>query len=223
MSNNMKYTFFILLIIPLLNSCIEKQEKKQEIKKSNPIETSSIKVSTKLAPKKGDTIIIKQINKIEDYQDAIKSISYVWITEKDTLDFKIHTREFLIDGTKKHVHINIEHHKKIRFATALKYFKKCLPSIEKEFALDYLGSLQFEGPFKYLDFKTTLPKEYEKMYGNEKINYLEVNNFLMKSSLNVELKKILHSLKKEDYNYRIEKFEVQDSNITGIGILIRFF
>ena len=90
----MKGTFFILLIITLLNSCIEKQE----IKKSNPIENSTIKVSTKLAPKKGDTI-----------------------------------------------------------------------------------------------------------------------------SLNVELKKILHSLKKDDYNYRIEKFEVQDSNITGISILVRIF
>lgn len=221
----MKHIFLILLIISIISSCKHnKNEKNQQlVKKQTKLESNKIKISPKSLIKNGDTIIVKQVNKIENYDSTtLKSFSYLWITKKDTLDFKIHAKEYLVDSTKTHIHIDITHiSETIFFSTALENLKKCITIIQKDFTLKSLGSLQFEGPYAYKDFRTTLPKEYESRYGKEKINYLELNNFLQESSIDIELKKILFSLKKDTYEYSIEKFEVRDSIITGIAILVR--
>ncbi|SEL99761.1 hypothetical protein SAMN04487910_3853 [Aquimarina amphilecti] len=220
----MKHTLLFLFIISFLNCCTSstKEEKQHLVKKQNKLESEKINTSPKTLIKSGDTIVIKQVHQIENYDRfTIKSSSYLWVTKKDTLDFKIHVREYITDSSKTHVHIDIRHSETVFFSTALKHLKNCIPIIQKDFALKNLGSIQFEGPNAYKDFSTYLPKEYESKYGNEKINYLQVNDFLMQSSMNPEFKKILFSLKKETYEYSIEKFQIRDSIISGITILVR--
>lgn len=218
----MKQTFLILLIISFINSCkYDKNEKNQQI-----VKTKSSKILPKTIIKSGDTIIVKKVNQIESYDSStIKSFSYFWITQKDTLDFKIRVREFVIDSTKSHISIDIEHStmhsEKIFFSTALKHLKKCIPIIKQNFSLENLGSIQFEYPNAYKDFITNLPKEYKNKYGKKRITYLELNDFLKQSSIDIELKKMLLSLNKDTYKYSIEKFQVRDAIISGIGILIR--
>lgn len=216
----MKHTFLILLISSLIISCkYDTNKKEQQVTK-----TKSSKTPSKTSIKNGDTIIVKKINKT-DYDYYIKSFSYLWVTPKDTLDFKINVKEWDIDSTRSHISINIRHltmhSKKIYFSTAVKHLKKCIPIIKENFALKNIGSIQFEGTYAYKDFTTYLPKEYENKYGKEKITDLELDNFLKQSRMDIELKKLLLSLKKDTYRYDIEKFEVRNANISGICILVR--
>lgn len=202
-------------MISLLNSC--KNKETHQLTNKNTIKTPQ-----KILIESGDTIVVKQQNKIEDYdKNTLKSLSYLWITHLDTLDFKIHVSEYLIDDNKKHIHINIDHSKTMYFSTALEKLKKSISIIQEDLDLENLGSIQFAGTYRYKDFETTLPKEYKKKYGLKKINQKELNNFLLESSIDIELKKVLILLNKDAYEYWIEKFQVKHSKITGIAILIK--
>ena len=220
----MKHIFSILLIISFFTSCKNNKDEKYQHLEKEPYENEvdQVKKSPSQIIKNGDTIIVKQVDEIEDYDSITsRSFSYIWRTNKDTLDLKIHAREYHTDGSTPIFHINIRHSEEMFFSTALKYLKKSIPIIQEDFKLKNLGSLQFESTFLYKDFETTLPKEYESKYGKKRISYLEIDDFLKESSIDDELKKTLFFLKERTYEYAIEKFMVRNSFVTGIAIFVR--
>ena len=211
-------------MISFFTSCKNNKDEKyqQVVKAPYENEVDKPKKLPSQIIKNGVTIIVKQVDKIEDYDNfTLRSFSYVWMTNKDTLDLKIQAREYLTDGSVPIFHIDIRHSEEMYFSTALEYLKKSIPIIQEDFKLKNLGSLQFESTFLYKDFKTTLPKEYESKYGKEQISYLEIDDFLKGSSIDDELKEALFFLKERTYKYAIEKFIVRNSFITGIAILVR--
>ena len=113
-----------------------------------------------------DTVIVRIENEI-DKSDTLaffsKSIKYCWVTDKDTLDFRIGVEEQAGDSS---VSIRTMHYKPILFTKALDKMNNCLPLIAEDFNLNNLNSLYFAPPIFYKDLTNELSKSYKNQFGN---------------------------------------------------------
>ncbi|MDA9875039.1 hypothetical protein N9D29_03420 [Flavobacteriaceae bacterium] len=165
--------------------------------------------------KLNDTVLVK----IEDRIDKplinfyTKSYSYYWVTEKDTLDFKIGMTELVRDSS---VHIRFTHEKPILFSTAMNKLNECLSLIEQDFNMDLLKSLYFKPPIFYKDLTTELSKKYQYQFSNKRIKYPKLNEFLLDSSwLEQKVSEFLKQHNKSTKRYIIEKFHLLEKQYYG--------
>ena len=156
-----------------------------------------------------DTTVIKQRNVLNEFRYSIysKSYSYYWLAGKDTLDFILNAKEYEKDST---LHIDIRHKEPILFATVLERIEACLLIIKEDFDVSKFSSIYFKEPLYYLDLAKKLSNEYEQEFGRKNISYEKLNQFLLKSYLNVQLNNFLNPLNKKVKRYEIEKFHLMD-------------
>ena len=189
----MRLHFSVILLV-FISSCTEN-------KKSNSDTAKSLQ-ETK------DTILVKQQNVLNDSYEIgfySKSFSYYQVSGTDTIDFFMNVAEYEKDST---CSINIHHKKSLLFMTAVDRIHQSLPTIRDDFDITKLRYLFFESPIYYLDLTKGLMNEYEKKFGNKRINYQDLNEFLLSSSLNTRLNNFLHPLNKKVKRYGIEKFQL---------------
>ena len=155
-----------------------------------------------------DTVIVRIENEI-DKSDTLaffsKSIKYCWVTDKDTLDFRIGVEEQAGDSS---VSIRTMHYKPILFTKALDKMNNCLPLIAEDFNLNNLNSLYFAPPIFYKDLTNELSKSYENQFGNKSIKFKEMNEFLMNSWLQERVEDFLQQFNKSIKRYGIEKYHL---------------
>ncbi|SEG61835.1 hypothetical protein SAMN05421847_2998 [Halpernia humi] len=159
-----------------------------------------------------DTIIVKHKNFIDkssfEFGFYSKSYSYFWIVGKDTLDFSISACEYERD---KSMSIKIFHKNPINLETVLKNTKNCLPLIKQDFNTEKLNYLYFTNSFIYYpDIVTKLSNEYEEKFGQKRIKYEKLNNFMLNSIFNRKLNIFLQLENKKVSSYSIEKFNLID-------------
>ena len=157
-----------------------------------------------------DTVVVKQRNVLnKSYQIGFysKSYSYYWLAGKDTLDFFLNITEYGKDST---LHINIRHKEPIFFTVALGKINECLPLIKEDFDVSKFSSIYFNEPIYYLDLAKKLSSEYEQEFGRKNISYEKLNQFLLKSSLTLQLDSFLNPLNKKVKRYGIEKFHLME-------------
>ena len=162
-----------------------------------------------------DTTLVKIENKIDkSYEIGFykKSYTYCWITEKDTLDFKIGVTEYVRDSL---IQIRVYHRNPILFSETLGKITDCLPLIKQNFNLNKLNSLYFESPIFYKDLASELSKSYKNQFGKKNIDYDELNKFLKHSWLDKKLGTFLKQLGKTTKNYGVEKFHLLNKEYYG--------
>ena len=154
-----------------------------------------------------DTVLVKIENTIDVSLTNFysKSYTYHWISEKDTLDFRVGLKEYVRDST---ISIRFYHNEPILFSDALDKLNDCLPLIEQDFEMNKLKSLYLKPPIFYKDLTTELSKNYEHQFGNKNIKYQKLNEFLMKSWLEKKVSGFLKQLDKTTGRYGIEKFHL---------------
>ena len=159
-----------------------------------------------------DTLIIKHENILSESAAPrwitelySKSYSYYWLVGKDTLDFGLRITESKRDGT---LDLQLFHREPILFADALGIIDACFPLIKEDFNLSKLTSLHFKEPVFYLDLAIELSNEYEQEFERKNIENRKLNEFLLKSSLNTQLKQFLNPLNKKVRRYVFEKFHL---------------
>ena len=155
-----------------------------------------------------DTIVVKHKNVLNNPHDIYsKSYFYYWLVGKDTLDFMLYATEYKDDST---FHLNVFHNNPILFAIVLERIKECLPLIKEDFDVSKFSSIYFKEPIYYLDLAKKLSSEYEQEFGQKNISYEKLNQFLLKSSLNLQLESFLSPLNKKVKRYGIEKFHLME-------------
>jgi len=162
-----------------------------------------------------DTTLVKFENKIDkSYEIGFykKSYTYCWITEKDTLDFKIGVTEYVRDNS---IQIRVYHRNPILFLETLGKIADCLPLIEQNFNLNKLNSLYLEPSIFYKDLTSELSKAYKNQFGEKNIDYDELNEFLKHSWLDKKLGTFLKRFEKTTKNYGIEKFHLLNKEYYG--------
>jgi len=194
----MRKRVIILSIFAIItSSCRQSSEKKQAAMTSDTLVTQ-------------DTILVKQRKVLnESSWDNIysKSYSYYWLVVKDTLDFIVKVTEYKSDST---LNINFHNSVPILFSVALKRLNECLPLIKEDFDVSKFRSIYFNEPIYYLDLAKKLSSEYEQEFGQKNISYEKLNQFLLKSSLNLQLESFLNPLNKKVKRYGIEKFHLME-------------
>ena len=181
---------------------------------NNSNKTNNISES-KVEKKIIDTTLVKIENKIDkSYEIGFyqKSYTYCWITEKDTLDFKIGVTEYVRDSL---IQISVYHRNPLLFSETLGKIADCLPLIEQNFNLNKLNSLYFEPPIFYKDLTSELSKAYKNQFGEKNIDYNKLNEFLKHSWLDKKLGIFLKQLGKNTKNYGIEKFHLLNKEYYG--------
>jgi hypothetical protein len=161
-----------------------------------------------------DTLLVKIENEIDkSYGIGFieKSFTYCWVTEKDTLDFKVELREYADSS----VLLRISHRNLILFLDALAKINDCLPLIQQDFNLGKLTSLYLEPPIFYKDMTSELSKSYKSQFGEKNINYLKLNAFLKDSWLDKRLEIFLKQFKKTTRRYSLEKFHLLNKENYG--------
>jgi len=184
--------FLSILILVSCNHSTKTKDTNQSKIEENPVDTVLARIENK-------------IDKSYDIGFYAKSFTYCWITEKDTLDFKIGLTEYVRDSS---VQIRIYHHEPILFSDALDKINDCLPLIEQDFKLNKLNSLYLEPPIFYKDMTTELSKSYKIQFGNKNIKYQRLNEFLMNSWLEERVGGFLKQFDKSTRRYGIEKFHL---------------
>jgi hypothetical protein len=185
----------LLIVLIVLTSC--HQDKKNSAANLNP-------------PKKSaDTLVVKHKDSLNKSLIGLfsKSYSYYWIFEKDTLDFRLNATEYGKDST---LHLRVFHKNLILFKTVLSNINECITLIVQDFDKTKFSSIFFESPIYYLDLAKELSTEYEHNFGRKNISYTELNQFLLKSTLNMKLDNFLNPLDKKVKRYSIEKFHLLD-------------
>jgi len=158
-----------------------------------------------------DTIIVKHKDVMNDNTFVIniysKSYSYYWLVGKDTLDFRLNASEYKEDSAFNIAALNKS---PMLFTDALKKIEACLPLIKEDFDVSKINSIYFNSPIYYLDLTKELSSEYEQKFGQKYMGYEKLNQFLLKSSLNLQLDNFLNPLNKKVKGYGIEKFQLID-------------
>ncbi|WP_266205630.1 hypothetical protein [Pontibacter kalidii] len=188
-------TLTLLIITVTLLSCNKSNQTKAIL--DSDVEETSI-----------DTVLVKIENKLEKSYEVgfySKSFTYCWISDKDTLDFKIGMTEHVTDSS---VQLRVFHSNPILFSKALDKINESLPLIKKDFNLDKLGYLYFEPPIFYKDMTTELSKSYENQFGKKNIKYKQLNEFLLDSWLERKVSVFLNQFNKSTKRYGIEKFHL---------------
>lgn len=174
------------------------------------LETNNIKVAEKFQ----DTFLIKKQNALTaSYEVGFysRSFSYFRVAGKDTIDLVITATEHQKDSS---LHLNFFHKKSIAFNKILYFLNESIPQIKSDFNIDKLTSLDFRSPAYYLDLTKELSRSYEQNFGRKNISYKKLNDFLLSSSLNKALDKVLKAFNKEVKRYNIEKFHIMDKKNT---------
>ncbi|QIG88551.1 hypothetical protein G6R40_02685 [Chryseobacterium sp. POL2] len=175
------------------------------------LQINAKKFSTNYKSNVQDTIIVKHKNSIEKSYEVgfySKSYSYYWIVGKDTLDFAISAHEYERD---KSMSINIFHKNPINLKTAIKNTENCLTLIKQDFNIEKLNYLYFTNTFIYYpDIVTKLSNEYNAKYGKKRIEYKDLNKFLLSSIFNTKMNEFLKLQNKKVIGYGIEKFNLID-------------
>ena len=186
-------TIFPVLVILLLMSCNHSTKSEDNNK-------------AKTEQKSADTVVVRienEIDKSDEFAFFSKSIKYCWVTDKDTLDYMIGVEEQAGDSS---VSIKTRHYKPILFTKALDKINDCLPLIAQDFNLNNLNSLYFAPPIFYKDLTNELSKSYENQFGNKRIKFKEMNEFLINSWLQERLEDLLQQFNKSIKRYGIEKY-----------------
>ena len=130
--------------------------------------------------------------------------NYYWVA-KDTSDLRFHVYERKADRT---VLLGCDHRKQLNFKTLLDSLNSVLPKIASDVDIKKIESLIFRQALYYPDLNRVLSQEYGIKFGEVTVTYPNLNNFLMTSSLTVELNTFLHPLHKKVKRYSIEKFHL---------------
>lgn len=153
-----------------------------------------------------DTIVVKQKNVLKPFEIGFrsKSYSYYWLAGKDTLDFSVDVYEYESDST---VSLDVYHNKKLMlFSVVLRKINECLPLIKEDFNLSKFSFIDFNEPLYYLDLAKKLSSEYEQKFERKNVSYEKLNQFLLQSSLTLQLDSVLNPLNKKVKSYGMEKF-----------------
>ena len=186
-------TIFPVLVILILVSC-NNSTKNQGNKQATTEQTAT------------DTVIVRIENKIDksdEFSFYSKSIKYCWVIGNDILDFMVGVNEQTGDSS---VSIRTMHYHPILFTKALDKINDCLPLIAQDFNLNNLNSLYFAPPIFYKDLTNELSKSYENQFGNKRIKFKEMNEFLINSWLQERLEDLLQQFNKSIKRYGIEKY-----------------
>jgi hypothetical protein len=154
-----------------------------------------------------DTLMVKHKNILDESAWYSKSYSYYWLVEEDTLNFVLHVTEWKNDST---LHLRLFHKKPILFTEALGRIEMCLPLITEDFNISKFSSFHFMEPIFYFDLAMELSNEYEQEFGQKRVNYRKLNEFLLRSSSSTQLNHFLNPLNKKVRWYGFEKFHLID-------------
>lgn len=194
----MKNTLIILSVLALLvSACGQNNTKKHS-------ETINDKHLTQ------DTVVVKRQNALNNPAWGTlysKSYSYYWLTGKDTLDLTLYITEYEKGGS---FSLRVFHKKPMFFTAVLKKIEECFPLISENFDLSNPNSFNFMAPIYYLDLAKKLSEEYEQEFGQKNIDYTKLNNFLLESSLSLQLNNFFNPLNKKVKSYELEKFHLVD-------------
>lgn len=167
------------------------------------------------SPDNVDTAIVRKeidISNSEGADSRSRSCLYSWLAGKDTLDFQISVNEYLGDST---LFVHIHHQKPIPFDQAIARIKECYPLILEDFQPSKPKSLYFKPPIYYLDLAKDLSASYEQQFGQENINYNELNTFLLNSGITGRLDSLIMPFGKKVKRYAMEKFNLMKKEHYG--------
>ena len=154
-----------------------------------------------------DTVIIKHKNILNETSIFSKTYSYYWLVGKDTLDFIVYASEWKSDSA---LWLRLFHKKPMLFSDALSKIDMCLPLIKEDFDVSKFKHIHFNPPIYYLDVAKKLSNEYEQKFGRKNVSYERFVQFLLQSSLNLQLNDFFKSLDKKVKHYGFEKFFLID-------------
>jgi len=194
-----KIVIILSVLAVIISACIQINTKKHSVTTNDTQFTQ-------------DTVVVKQRNALSNPTWGVlysKSYSYYWLAGKDTLDFVINVTEYEKDNT---FSLSVSHKDPMLFTGVLEKFEKCFPLIEEDFNLSKLTAFELKEPIFYLDLIKKLSSEYEQEFGQKNISYERLNQFLLKSSLTLQLNSFLNSnsLNKNVKSYQIEKFGLME-------------
>lgn len=150
-----------------------------------------------------DTIIVKGQLFNNDFIPNDSEQYYYWISKKnDTLDFKI-----LVSSSYEKFFLEVRHDSPILFSEVLSKIKQCLPIIKDDYDLSRLKIIGFRKPLYYLDLAQELSTEYYKKFGNRRIGYRYLDQFLLGATITSKLNSLLKDANASSVrSYSFEKF-----------------
>ncbi len=134
---------------------------------------------------------------------------YYLVSGQDTLDLIVSVSDIRADSSLTVSTRTIEG-EPTYLEFELNSLQGCFSVIKEDFDLSRLRRIYLQSPLRYVDLARELSEQYESQFGRNRIDYDQLDTFLLNSTLDKDLNKLLNPINKKTQRYSIEKFHLID-------------